>query len=231
MELSNGIDRESHPDPFILTTKAFEEQNAVQSAFVLVTIELIDINDQPPEFIGAPFTGEVAENSPIGYSVVTAISASDGDLGNNALFSFKIDSSSDPGKMEDLLCVCVCVCVFVDWNVLGVFTINSQSGEVIVSGGLDRETQDSYTFDVVVFDSLVAALSSVTSVTITVTDVNDNSPVFTADLFSLSVLEEQAVGLFIATITAVDVDEGVSGIVSYALTGLYADRLKYFNTS
>ena len=81
------------------------------------------------------------------------------------------------------------------------------------------------------FDSLVAALSSVTSVTITVTDVNDNSPVFTADLFSLSVLEEQAVGLFIATITAVDVDEGVSGIVSYALTGLYADRLKYFNTS
>ena len=63
------------------------------------------------------------------------------------------------------------------------------------------------------------------------TDVNDNSPVFTADLFSLSVLEEQAVGLFIATITAVDVDEGVSGIVSYALTGLYADRLKYFNTS
>ena len=95
---------------------------------------------------------------------------------------------------------------------------------MIVSGGLDRELQASYTFDVVVFDTNGAALSSITSVTITVTDVNDNSPVFTSDSFLLSVLEEQATGLFIATITADDVDAGDSGIVSYALTGLYADR-------
>ena len=67
---------------------------------MLVTIELVDINDQPPVFIGEPFSGEVAENSAIGYSVVTAISASDGDLGDNSLFSFRIDSSTDPGKME-----------------------------------------------------------------------------------------------------------------------------------
>ena len=99
---------------------------------------------------------------------------------------------------------------------------------MVVSGGLDRETQASYTFNVVVFDTLGAVLSSVTSVTITVTDVNDNSPVFTADSFSLTVLEEQASGLFIATITADDVDEGDNGIVSYGLTGIYADRYFIF---
>ena len=95
---SSSIDRESHPNPFILTVKAFEAQNSSQSATVLVTVELLDINDQPPIFIGAPFSGEVAENTQIGYSVVTGISASDDDLGNNALFNFRIDTATDPGK-------------------------------------------------------------------------------------------------------------------------------------
>ena len=95
---SSSIDRESHPNPYTLTIKAFETQNTSQSASVVVTIELLDINDQPPLFIGGPFSGNVAENTQIGYSVVTAIAASDADLGNNALFNFRIDAISDPGK-------------------------------------------------------------------------------------------------------------------------------------
>ena len=112
VQLSNAIDRESHPNPFILTVRAFEAQNAVQSTFVLVTIELLDINDQQPVFIGGPFSAEVPENSPIGYSVVTSISASDEDLGDNALFSFRIDSNTDPGKMSVCCCCCCCCCCF-----------------------------------------------------------------------------------------------------------------------
>ena len=90
---SSAIDREAHPNPFILTIKAFEATNSSQSAFVLATIELIDVNDEPPVFVGGPFYGEVAENSRVGYSVVTGIAATDADIGDNALFNFRISTA------------------------------------------------------------------------------------------------------------------------------------------
>ena len=107
---------------------------------------------------------------------------------------------------------------------LGVFIINSDNGEVVVSGSLDRETQPSYTFSVVVFDKFGLALSSTAVVVITITDLNDNSPLFSSDIFRFSVTEEQPPPVPLTTITAVDVDEGVSGTVSYSLTGVHADR-------
>ena len=94
---SSSIDRETHPTPYTLTIRAFEAQNTSQTVTVVVTIELLDINDQPPVFVGGPFSGEVAENSPIGYSVVSGVSATDADLGTNAEFNFRIDTASDPG--------------------------------------------------------------------------------------------------------------------------------------
>ena len=110
---------------------------------------------------------------------------------------------------------------------LGVFTIDTDSGEVVVSGALDRETQSSYSFGVVAFDRFGASLSSTATIVITVSDVNDNSPVFSSDTFSFSVVEEQPPPVTLMTITAVDVDEGVSGTVSYSLTGVYANRWLY----
>ena len=44
VELSSAINRESS-EPFLLTVRAFEERNAVQSAFMFATIELVDIHD------------------------------------------------------------------------------------------------------------------------------------------------------------------------------------------
>ena len=95
---------------------------------------------------------------------------------------------------------------------------------MVVSGSLDRETQSSYTFNVVVFDKFGFPLSSTAVVVITITDINDNSPLFSSDTFRFSVTEEQPPPVPLTTITAVDVDEGVSGTVSYSLTGVYADR-------
>ena len=52
-----------------------------------------------------------------------------------------------------------------------------------MTASLDRETQDTYTFDVISTDDDATSPSSDTaSVVIHVTDENDNSPVFTADV-------------------------------------------------
>ena len=60
------------------------------------------------------------------------------------------------------------------------FRIDEVTGQIIVSGALDRETVPSYSFKVVATDSSpFLPLSSTADVTITVTDVNDHRPAVT----------------------------------------------------
>lgn len=59
------------------------------------------------------------------------------------------------------------------------FTINPSTGQIITSALLDRETKENYTLVVISSDAgSPEALSSSTSVLVTVTDVNDNPPRF-----------------------------------------------------
>ena len=58
-------------------------------------------------------------------------------------------------------------------------------------------------------------LSSSCEVTITLTDINDNSPVFRQSKYSVNVSEELAVGTVLITITADDRDQGFAGEVRY----------------
>ena len=106
-----------------------------------------------------------------------------------------------------------------------MFTIDSVTGELVVSGSLDREVTPLYTFEIVVFGRFgTPTLSSSATIVINVTDVNDNSPLFSSNQFALSVLEEQPIGLSIGTVTAVDRDLGTNGQVAYSLTGVFANR-------
>uniref|UniRef100_A0A7M5X211 Cadherin domain-containing protein n=2 Tax=Clytia hemisphaerica TaxID=252671 RepID=A0A7M5X211_9CNID len=60
-------------------------------------------------------------------------------------------------------------------NDLQKFTINQQSGEVILTNPVDREIQDKYFFNVTVTDGVTSALGTVQ---INILDVNDNAPRF-----------------------------------------------------
>ena len=63
-------------------------------------------------------------------------------------------------------------------------------------------------------------LSSVATVVVSVSDVNDNSPIFTpATPTSVNILENLAVGQAVATITATDADFGFNKILEYFISG------------
>ena len=64
------------------------------------------------------------------------------------------------------------------------------------------------------------ALSSLTTITINIIDVNDNSPVFGKGSYSASVMENEPAGTTVLKaidIEAEDVDTGVGGIVTYSI--------------
>lgn len=111
------------------------------------------------------------------------ISATDPDEGKNAEITYDLDS------------------------VGGFFKMNQTTGEITTLRSLDRETDSSHTIIVYARDNGDTIQSVSETITVTVTDVNDNSPVFSQSEVVESFNENQACSTSIMTITATDADQ------------------------
>ena len=90
--------------------------------------------------------------------------------------------------------------------------------DVILKLALDRETLDSYTLDIEADDGIAMIT---TTLTITVSDVNDNDPVVAAsNPASFSFPEDRSPGV-ITTISVTDEDIGVNDDIYYELTDTF----------
>ena len=134
-------------------------------------------------------TFAVAENSSNG-TVMGTVSASDPDAGDTLSYAI---TDGDP---------------------LGVFAIDSATGEITVneSAQLDFETTPVFNLTVTVTDS--GGLTDTAAVTVSVIDLNE-AP--TANDAAFSLVENSANGTVVGTVTASDPDAG--GTLSYAITG------------
>ena len=156
-----------------------------------VTFEIIDINDNVPEFINPPTVISVLETASV-QSVVTELSAVDRDLGRNAIISYSLTGPAQ-------------------------FTINGTTGTVTLAGSLDYETSTEHT--IMVTASNPDGLTSIVhNITIQVIDDNDNSPIFTMNPYTASVEEHSSTGTPVITVQADDDDSGILGQVSYSIT-------------
>lgn len=89
----------------------------------------------------------------------------------------------------------------------------TKSGEVKLSGGLDRETKDSYQIGLLVIDAGKLRAEQKT-LSVTVGDINDNSPVCVKATYSGLVAEDDPKGtVIVENIRATDKDLGESGKV------------------
>lgn len=89
---------------------------------------------------------------------------------------------------------------------------------LILSRQLDRETQDKYSLQLVAYDGGQPRLSGTQQIDITITDINDNSPVFDRAVYELSVYENAAVNSTLLRIHATDADAEENGKVTYVFT-------------
>lgn len=160
----------------------------------IVSVQVTDVNDNPPIFVSTPFQASVLESSPVGSSILH-IQAIDTDSGDNARLEYKLTGTSSDTP----------------------FIINSATGWVTVRSTLDRESVEHYFFGVEARDYGMPPLSATASVTITVMDVNDNHPEFLQKEYYARLNEDAAVGTSVVTVTAVDRD--VNSAVTYQITG------------
>uniref|UniRef100_A0A8B9S3C2 Cadherin EGF LAG seven-pass G-type receptor 1 n=1 Tax=Apteryx owenii TaxID=8824 RepID=A0A8B9S3C2_APTOW len=170
----------------------------------MVSVQVVDVNDNAPIFVSTPFQATVLENVPLGYSVLH-VQAVDADSGENARLEYKLIEMTPPTGSAP---------VASDSGF--PFQINNSTGWITVSAELDRETVENYHFGVEARDHGVPVMTSSASVSITVLDVNDNNPAFTEKVYHLRLNEDAAVGSSVLTLTAVDRD--VNSVVTYQIT-------------
>ncbi|XP_026856530.2 cadherin-22 isoform X1 [Electrophorus electricus] len=166
-----------------------------ESEFV---IKVQDINDSEPKFLEGPYIGSVAELSPIGTSVMKVIAADADDLtyGSSARIVYSV---LDGEKF---------------------FTVDRQTGVIRTAvADLDRETQDRYELVVKATDMAgqMGGLSGSTTVTIVITDVNDNPPRFPQKMYQFSISEGAAIGTSVGRVMATDDDMGENTDMSYLI--------------
>ncbi|XP_067663344.1 protocadherin-11 X-linked-like [Haliotis asinina] len=177
-----------------------------------IDITIRDINDNAPKFPVQSWKLEIPESSTIGSSF-SLPGASDNDTDpNNSLQSVDIIPSNVPFRVE--------------------FTKNLDGTSVvviIVTEKLDRETTNTYNVKLIAEDGGLPPLSSSMDVQITITDVNDNSPVFTHSIYNVTIKENTNLEMVILQVTATDEDEGENGNVFYRLSSHQADEIhRYF---
>ncbi|XP_061095590.1 cadherin-7 isoform X1 [Conger conger] len=161
-------------------------------------IRVQDTNDQMPQFINEPYVSSIPEMCPVGTTVVqvTATDADDPSYGNNAKLIYSIQQGEP------------------------YFSVEPKTGIIVTSWpNMDREAQERYLVIVQVKDmmGLSGGYSATTTVTISLSDVNDNGPTFQHNLFTFAVAESAPVGTTVGRIMAEDPDVGINARMNYSL--------------
>lgn len=180
-------------------------------AVIRIKITLTDANDNRPQ-IHIDNTEpdiEVSEGATLGAVVFDfGARVSDLDSGDVLTFGFIDSDGSYSGLAESI----------AEGSELtptdGPFTINPETGVIYVAQTLDREQVESYTIAVMANDQ--TGLGAAISLTVYVTDENDNPPTFTAALEDATIAEDTAPGTLVATFSATDPDAGSNGEVYYS---------------
>lgn len=193
------LDREER-DYYSLTIIAADQGTPPRSSQVPVVIHVLDENDNSPQFTNTTFIFKIKENEPPD-TFVGKLTATDRDIGRNAELTFSL-----PIAQND-------------------FRIDSRNGFIRTIKTFDRESlannigQNYITLTVTVSDNGKTKLSDSVRVTIYITDVNDNAPVFKRTPYKVEVSEGAAVGASIMRVYSTDADEGLNGDIYYKLIG------------
>lgn len=192
--LVNGrLDREQIPK-YNLTVMATDKGSPPRSHTAYLVIRVNDVNDHEPVFQQSEYSSVLSEKAPIG-SFVASISATDADSGLNAKIFYDFDSGNENG-----------------W-----FKIDQVTGLVTTKANLDREVQGSVELRVTAKDGGPNPKYATTHLRVTILDENDEAPRFLQEVVKVSLPETTGLNSVLATLSAVDNDQGTNGSVSYNL--------------
>ncbi|KAL0123657.1 hypothetical protein PUN28_005875 [Cardiocondyla obscurior] len=180
--LTNKVfDREGDDGKFVsVTVKATDQGEPSLEGVCSFTVEITDVNDNPPLFDRQRYVENVKQDASIGTNILR-VSASDEDADNNGAIVYSLSSPNNEQNLE-------------------YFEIQPESGWIVLKKPLDRET---YKLEAMAKDRGYPPLSRTVEVQIDVVDRANNPPVWDHVVYGpIYIKENMAVGAKVVSIKA-----------------------------
>ncbi|KAJ7336049.1 hypothetical protein OS493_013424 [Desmophyllum pertusum] len=175
-----------------LTIEAADKGKPDKSATAPVKVIIEDVNDHKPTFNQSDYSLVVSEGTAV-RSRVGSVYATDSDSGPRGRLVYTIKGG----------------------NVGNAFAIDGNTGVISVYSSLDRETDGHYTLTVEARDGGNPSKDALVDVNITISDVNDNKPLFDKPRYSAPINEDASTGASVVTVFAKDDDMGKNKEITY----------------
>ncbi|XP_052430086.1 protocadherin gamma-A11-like [Carassius gibelio] len=192
IRVKGKIDFEEN-DIFSLSIMASDKGRPPSNTDCRVIIKIIDVNDNEPEIEVTSLSNTVSEDSKPG-TVISLISITDKDSGINGKVVCSL-SESVPFELKP----------YIQQNMYSLVTKDN----------LDREVASHYDITVTATDLGNPALSASKSLSIEVSDVNDNRPKFPHSPFEIYLFENNPPGQSIFSVSATDEDKNENAHITY----------------
>ncbi|XP_048884521.1 protocadherin alpha-3-like isoform X13 [Brienomyrus brachyistius] len=159
-----------------------------------VLIEVIDVNDNAPEISVTLITSTVREDAKIG-TAVALITVSDKDGGKNGAVTCRVTDSPSFRLQQSY----------------------KNYYSLLVAQPLDRESTPQYNVTIIATDEGSPPLPNLSTITVFISDVNDNAPRFPDQYLNIYLKENSPVGEILKTVTAYDTDANENARITYSL--------------
>ncbi|XP_078267130.1 protocadherin alpha-C2-like [Rhinoraja longicauda] len=196
--LEKSLDREQQQLHQLILT-AVDGGIPVRSGSALISVIVLDANDNQPVFEQTTYKVSLEENATKG-TLVLKLNASDLDEGSNGAITYSF-SRHTPPRVQQL------------------FNVDSHTGEIRVKSGIDHEELDNYEFYIQAKDKGGPyAIPAHCKVLVRILDLNDNAPEVILTSMSSPVMEDAMVGTVIALISVTDIDSGKNGQIDCVIS-------------
>ncbi|XP_053106751.1 protocadherin beta-16-like isoform X9 [Hemicordylus capensis] len=185
--LEKPLDREKDPQLFLILS-AVDGGLPKRTGTTQIIIDVLDNNDNVPQFSQSLYKIKIPENTQLD-TLVTKIEASDKDLGSYAHITYSFSQMTD--------------------NVLRLFKLNKNTGELTIAGRIDYEEKSHYEMNIRATDG--GGLSTYCKVIVEVEDRNDNAPEVTISSITTPLSEDSPPDTVVALFSVTDQDSGENG--------------------
>ncbi|XP_025835928.1 cadherin-related tumor suppressor [Agrilus planipennis] len=162
---------------------------------VTVTLITSGENKFSPIFTALSYQVIVPENEPLG-STILVVSASDNDQGPNGMIRYEISGGNERKE----------------------FSIDSVSGAITISQPLDYDTVQEYRLNITAQDLGFKPHKTTATLTVTLTDINDNPPTFNQTQYEAFIAENLPASSFVYHVQATDIDSPKNAIIRYSIS-------------
>nr|XP_012151862.1 PREDICTED: neural-cadherin-like [Megachile rotundata] len=186
--LTNKVfDREGDDGKFVsVTVKATDQGEPSLEGVCSFTVEITDINDNPPLFDRQRYVENVKQDASIGTNILR-VSASDEDADNNGAITYSLSSANDNEGLE-------------------YFEIQPESGWIVLKKPLDEQgcfPRDIYRLRVRASDRGTQVLHADVDVELDVVDRNNKPPVWDKNVYGPTHIKENVtVGTVVTSVKA-----------------------------